>query len=97
METLPDLGSFNISESHNDIIMDVLAKRSHEPHVKKLDILSVTRATMARKDGHISIYKSWGLSTLNHQDCSHWCLPGVPDTWNELLYARFLKHELNRA
>jgi hypothetical protein len=21
-------------------------------------------------------------------DCSHWCLPGVPDSWNELLYAQ---------
>jgi hypothetical protein len=21
------------------------------------------------------------------RDCSHWCLPGVPDTWNKLLYA----------
>ncbi|KAL0705543.1 hypothetical protein Bca4012_071968 [Brassica carinata] len=24
------------------------------------------------------------------QDCIHWCLPGVPDTWNEILYAKFL-------
>ncbi|CAN6921912.1 unnamed protein product, partial [Brassica oleracea var. botrytis] len=24
------------------------------------------------------------------QDCSHWCLPGVPDTWNEILYTKFL-------
>ncbi|KAG8480770.1 hypothetical protein CXB51_025448 [Gossypium anomalum] len=28
------------------------------------------------------------------QDCSHWCLPGVPDTWNELVYTQLLiKHE----
>ena len=19
------------------------------------------------------------------RDCGHWCLPGVPDTWNEML------------
>jgi hypothetical protein len=25
------------------------------------------------------------------QDCVHWCLPGVPDTWNELLYALLFK------
>ncbi|KAJ6967442.1 protein trichome birefringence-like 8 isoform X2, partial [Populus alba x Populus x berolinensis] len=24
------------------------------------------------------------------QDCSHWCLPGIPDTWNEILYANFI-------
>ncbi|KAG6505065.1 hypothetical protein ZIOFF_037413 [Zingiber officinale] len=23
-------------------------------------------------------------------DCSHWCLPGLPDTWNELLFASLL-------
>jgi hypothetical protein len=22
--------------------------------------------------------------------CSHWCLPGVPDTWNELVYSFLL-------
>ncbi|KAK8651154.1 hypothetical protein V6N13_140767 [Hibiscus sabdariffa] len=22
-----------------------------------------------------------------HADCIHWCLPGVPDTWNQLLLA----------
>jgi hypothetical protein len=24
------------------------------------------------------------------QDCSHWCLPGIPDSWNELLYSTLL-------
>ncbi|MCE7766848.1 hypothetical protein GQL56_29935, partial [Pseudomonas putida] len=19
-------------------------------------------------------------------DCTHWCLPGLPDTWNQLFY-----------
>uniref|UniRef100_A0A166H5D8 Uncharacterized protein n=1 Tax=Daucus carota subsp. sativus TaxID=79200 RepID=A0A166H5D8_DAUCS len=27
------------------------------------------------------------------EDCSHWCLPGVPDTWNELLYTLFMKRQ----
>ncbi|GLJ20739.1 hypothetical protein SUGI_0377940 [Cryptomeria japonica] len=55
--------------------------------------LNVTRLSDFRKDGHPSIYgrqlvdKNILNSRGNIQDCSHWCLPGVPDTWNELLYA----------
>ncbi|CAI5494549.1 unnamed protein product [Closterium sp. Naga37s-1] len=28
------------------------------------------------------------------RDCVHWCLPGVPDTWNELMYADLLQSGL---
>ncbi|KAK2996658.1 hypothetical protein RJ639_026226 [Escallonia herrerae] len=47
-----------------------------------------------RKDGHASVYylgSKSGPASLHRQDCSHWCLPGVPDSWNELLYALFLR------
>ncbi|XP_020207434.1 protein trichome birefringence-like 5 [Cajanus cajan] len=54
-------------------------------------LLNVTRMTNFRKDGHPSVY---GKNTMGgkkvstrKQDCSHWCLPGVPDAWNELIYA----------
>lgn len=54
-------------------------------------LLNVTRLTNFRKDGHPSIYgkrltEGKKIST-RRQDCSHWCLPGVPDTWNEFIYA----------
>ncbi|KAF8403923.1 hypothetical protein HHK36_012029 [Tetracentron sinense] len=58
--------------------------------------LNITRMTDYRKDAHPSIYRKQHLteeerkSPLRFQDCSHWCLPGVPDTWNELLYAQLL-------
>ncbi|PON44483.1 Trichome birefringence/trichome birefringence-like [Parasponia andersonii] len=58
--------------------------------------LNVTRLTDFRKDGHPSIYRKQNLSEeerrspLLYQDCSHWCLPGIPDAWNELLYAELL-------
>ncbi|CAA7402260.1 unnamed protein product [Spirodela intermedia] len=58
--------------------------------------LNVSRLTDYRKDGHPSIYRK-NFKTSTHQiarekpqDCSHWCLPGVPDAWNELLYASLL-------
>ncbi|KAL2320870.1 hypothetical protein Fmac_029839 [Flemingia macrophylla] len=70
---------------------------------------NITRMTDFRKDGHPSIYRKQNLSPeerkspLRFQDCSHWCLPGVPDLWNEILYAELLtreyrnKHEQKRT
>ncbi|KMT13245.1 hypothetical protein BVRB_4g085090 [Beta vulgaris subsp. vulgaris] len=48
----------------------------------KVTLLDVTTLSQLRKDGHPSIY---GLDGNQGNDCSHWCLAGVPDTWNELL------------
>ncbi|RWW35970.1 hypothetical protein BHE74_00059059 [Ensete ventricosum] len=64
--------------------------------------LNITRMTDYRKDAHPSIYRKQNLteeerrSPERYQDCSHWCLPGVPDSWNELLYAQLLinRHQL---
>nr|CAD1827151.1 unnamed protein product [Ananas comosus var. bracteatus] len=64
--------------------------------------LNITRMTDYRKDAHPSIYRKQNLteeerrSPERYQDCSHWCLPGVPDSWNELLYAQLLikQHQL---
>nr|CAD1845087.1 unnamed protein product [Ananas comosus var. bracteatus] len=55
--------------------------------------LNVTRMTDYRKDGHPSVYRvpAGRRSPETIQDCSHWCLPGVPDAWNELLYAMLLQ------
>ncbi|KAL8121524.1 hypothetical protein AgCh_018306 [Apium graveolens] len=56
--------------------------------------LNITKMTDYRKDGHPSIFRqAEGGQLLKQgmvQDCSHWCLPGVPDSWNELLYATLL-------
>ncbi|KAL0388859.1 UNVERIFIED_CONTAM: protein trichome birefringence-like 4 [Sesamum radiatum] len=59
--------------------------------------LNITKMTDYRKDGHPSIFKQ-SASTIRQgmfQDCSHWCLPGVPDSWNQLLYAVLLKSHKN--
>ncbi|XVF58611.1 hypothetical protein PTKIN_Ptkin07bG0080200 [Pterospermum kingtungense] len=58
--------------------------------------LNITKLSEYRVDAHSSIYatKQGKLLIATKQkspvmvaDCSHWCLPGVPDTWNHLLYA----------
>ncbi|KAK4485753.1 hypothetical protein RD792_008399 [Penstemon davidsonii] len=59
--------------------------------------LNISRLTDYRKDGHPSIYRpdyqavQQDPASVHAQDCSHWCLPGVPDTWNQLLYVSLLK------
>lgn len=54
-------------------------------------LLNVSRLSSFRKDAHPSVYglhrRPEGPSMQRYQDCSHWCLPGVPDVWNELLHA----------
>ncbi|XP_050212164.1 protein trichome birefringence-like 30 [Mercurialis annua] len=61
--------------------------------------LNITTLSEYRKDGHMSIYTNQGSKLLTPEqkahladsaDCVHWCLPGVPDTWNELLYAHLV-------
>ncbi|KAL6874142.1 hypothetical protein ACP4OV_014224 [Aristida adscensionis] len=53
-------------------------------------LLNVTKLTNFRRDGHPSVYgkaREKKKVSKRKQDCSHWCLPGVPDAWNELIYA----------
>lgn len=46
-------------------------------------LLDITTLSQLRKDAHPETYSGNHAGT----DCSHWCLPGLPDTWNRLLYA----------
>ncbi|OMO56087.1 PC-Esterase [Corchorus olitorius] len=49
----------------------------------KVKILDITAISQLRNEAHMSNYSIQGIN-----DCLHWCLPGVPDTWNELLIAQ---------
>ncbi|KAL3717003.1 hypothetical protein ACJRO7_008563 [Eucalyptus globulus] len=63
-------------------------------------ILNITQLSEYRKDAHPSIYKrQWHplsreqlADPTSYADCFHWCLPGVSDVWNELLYAYILRN-----
>lgn len=61
--------------------------------------MNITRISEYRKDAHTSLYtiRQGKILTPEQQadpatyaDCIHWCLPGLPDTWNELLYTRIM-------
>ncbi|KAF2296309.1 hypothetical protein GH714_037348 [Hevea brasiliensis] len=61
-----------------------------------ISFLNITQLSSYRKDAHTSIYKKqWNPLTpeqlanpVSYADCVHWCLPGLQDTWNELLFTK---------
>ncbi|XP_021890196.1 protein trichome birefringence-like 31 [Carica papaya] len=83
-----------------EIISDVL-------HGLKTNVtfLNITQLSEYRKDAHTSVYgerkgklltKKQRSDPKHFADCIHWCLPGVPNTWNEILYAYLLKSHKNQ-
>ncbi|GAA0150353.1 hypothetical protein LIER_09313 [Lithospermum erythrorhizon] len=73
---------------HNKYISDVVK----EMETRKIGVkfLNITYMSELRNDGHPSKYRETGTPLDAPQDCSHWCLPGVPDTWNEIVYANLV-------
>ncbi|KAI4377817.1 hypothetical protein MLD38_015391 [Melastoma candidum] len=50
-------------------------------------LLDITGLSQVRDEGHISRFSRKGGAPKVH-DCLHWCLPGVPDSWNEILFSQ---------
>nr|GEX39379.1 protein trichome birefringence-like 14 [Tanacetum cinerariifolium] len=68
-----------IQDESTDFIVSKAMKRID---VKLLDITTLSQV----RDGYISRYSI--KATPGVQDCLHWCLPGIPNTWNELLFTQ---------
>ncbi|KAK6126431.1 hypothetical protein DH2020_039819 [Rehmannia glutinosa] len=77
-------------EPLNNMIMHEVVEQMKSA-MRTVQIINITYLTEFRKDGHPSSNREPGTPIDAPQDCSHWCLPGVPDTWNELLYAELLR------
>lgn len=50
-----------------------------------IKLIRATHLTSLRPDGHPAASRQFHGGHIRVQDCVHWCLPGVPDTWSELL------------
>ncbi|KAJ3680890.1 hypothetical protein LUZ60_015379 [Juncus effusus] len=50
-----------------------------------VQIVNISQLSEYRKDAHPTIYRKFYPTP--YDDCTHFCVPGVPDVWNELLYA----------
>lgn len=90
-ETSPAVGMLNPGPYSDQVkvLQSVIKDMANPPY-----LLDITTLSELRKDGHPSIY-SGSLSPAQKanpeiSDCSHWCLPGVPDTWNILFYTALL-------
>ncbi|KAL3654885.1 hypothetical protein CASFOL_000671 [Castilleja foliolosa] len=66
----------------------------------KVEYLNITELSAHREDAHPATDRLIRNPTLTkdqwknpaiYSDCLHWCLPGVPDIWNEILYAYIMK------
>ncbi|XP_027077960.1 protein trichome berefringence-like 7 [Coffea arabica] len=65
------------SSPFSDTVFDVV-KNMAVP----VTVLHITPLSAFRRDAHVGIWSD----KPNMSDCSHWCLPGVPDIWNEILF-----------
>ncbi|GKV06043.1 hypothetical protein SLEP1_g17977 [Rubroshorea leprosula] len=78
----------------NNEMMSVVASVVERMKVP-VTVVNVTQISEYRIDAHASVYTETGGKLLTEEqradpknaDCIHWCLPGVPDTWNQILLA----------
>ncbi|KAI3996867.1 hypothetical protein MKX01_021143 [Papaver californicum] len=96
-EAYPIEGSYWGTGSNLDIVR-VLKDVLNELKIE-VTLLNITRLSEFRKDGHTSVYTERGGKLLTSEqksdpktsaDCIYWCLQGVPDTWNEMLYEHII-------
>ncbi|XVF61038.1 hypothetical protein PTKIN_Ptkin08bG0096300 [Pterospermum kingtungense] len=69
----------------SEVLQDESSDKVVENAVRgtKVKILDITALSELRDEAHMSDSSIRPTQGIN--DCLHWCLPGVPDTWNELL------------
>ncbi|KAF9595173.1 hypothetical protein IFM89_037602 [Coptis chinensis] len=80
-ETQPVMGSTHpVTYQATTIVKDVLGTIENPVY-----LLDVTTLSQLRKDAHPSSYNG-----LGGMDCTHWCIPGLPDTWSQILYAALI-------
>lgn len=54
-----------------------------------VSLLDITALSQLRIDAHPSVYAGPGRDGM---DCTHWCIAGLPDAWNHIMYAMLLQH-----
>ena len=82
-ETLPIKGS--TPPSGGDPIPLQVVKQVLGNMSKPVHLLDITKLSQLRKDAHPSSHNG-----LGGMDCTHWCIAGLPDTWNQLIYTALL-------
>ncbi|XP_042394248.1 protein trichome birefringence-like 28 [Zingiber officinale] len=83
-----------------DMRMFEQAKRAARSTARvPVTFVDITTMSEFRKDAHTSVYttRQGAVMTPEQQadpavyaDCLHWCVPGLPDVWNQILYAKII-------
>ncbi|KAL8045152.1 hypothetical protein ABFX02_08G094200 [Erythranthe guttata] len=71
----------DIISPYSDIVLDVV-KNMMVP----VTVVHITPMSASRSDAHVGTWSD----RPSLSDCSHWCLPGLPDIWNEILLSYLL-------
>ncbi|ONK62476.1 uncharacterized protein A4U43_C07F4280 [Asparagus officinalis] len=96
-ETMPILNRTAPFDVGTDWRLFVIATNITSSMKTPVFFVNITKLSEYRKDAHTSVHTIRQGKMLtpeqqadpeNFADCIHWCLPGLPDTWNEFLYAR---------
>ncbi|WOL01888.1 protein trichome birefringence-like 33 [Canna indica] len=92
-QMMPIFNSTYWGSASKKSIMEVVSRALGEAKLP-FTLINITQMSEYRKDAHTAIYKQqkYGLTEEqrrnpeSYADCVHWCLPGLQDTWNELLF-----------
>lgn len=79
----PD-NDYKYQNPFSDMVSDIVKKMS-----VSVTMLRITSMSGSRGDAHVG---NWS-DRKSFADCSHWCLPGVPDFWNEILLSYLFSHK----
>ncbi|KAL8531335.1 hypothetical protein ACS0TY_008094 [Phlomoides rotata] len=85
-QTAPFISGTIIYPGGEPLASKVLKAVVKSESTKPIHLLDITYLSQLRKDGHPSKYNEF-----RGMDCTHWCVAGVPETWNLLLYAELLR------
>ncbi|KAL2557931.1 Protein trichome birefringence-like 34 [Forsythia ovata] len=96
-ETEPILNKEYWGSATDREMMQIVESAIHELETRglKVEYLNITQLSDYRKDAHPSVHRRFWVPLTEEQlanpksysDCVHWCLPGVPDVWNVILYS----------
>ncbi|TKW36673.1 hypothetical protein SEVIR_2G455100v4 [Setaria viridis] len=101
METQPIVNRTEPLNIGTDWRLHGVARGVLARHLRRVPVhlVDITALSELRKDAHTSVHtlRQGKLLTPEQQadpktyaDCIHWCLPGLPDTWNHFIYARIV-------
>ncbi|KAL4189729.1 hypothetical protein AMTRI_Chr08g166830 [Amborella trichopoda] len=98
-ETMPILDMPTVQVGTDYRVFAVASNITSSMKKVPVSFINVTALSELRKDAHTSVYtirqgkmltREQKADPATYADCIHWCLPGLPDTWNEFLYTQLI-------